>query len=161
MARQEQDREDLIAEATALRTRVEFQLPHPSEPVVVGQRSNGCLSVYFGADPVYHFDENGGLRRAFAAGVLYRSEQETLSRLIRHRPDQQTSELLRSDLTVIECEEFLHIAHERLDELCGAIDAGKAVVLRQVSPEEDPVGTLRRGLETARGGRLSPRIGLR
>ena len=83
MARQEVDREDLIAEAVALRRRIELALPGCDNPVVAGYRSTGALSLYFGADPVYQFDERGRLRRAFVGGHLYRTQGTTLAELTR------------------------------------------------------------------------------
>ncbi len=84
MARQERDREDLMAEATALTRRAEW-IPPGEEPVVTGFRNNGAFSIYFGPDPCFHFTPKGELRRAFANGYLFRSEGTTLSRLLRQR----------------------------------------------------------------------------
>ena len=64
MARNEEDREDLMAEATALAERVELTVPQESDFVTAGFRRTGHLSLYFGQDPAYHFDEEGRLRRA-------------------------------------------------------------------------------------------------
>ncbi|MEK6236256.1 MAG: hypothetical protein N2C14_16240, partial [Planctomycetales bacterium] len=64
MARREKDREDLIAEATALTERFEAVVEGEKEPVVIGFRPNGCGSVFFGPSPVYHFNSQNLLRRA-------------------------------------------------------------------------------------------------
>src|SRR5713226_9555672 len=106
MARYESDREDLMAEATALRERVELEVPGEAEHFVAGFRDDGRWSIYFGADPVYHFDANGGLRRAFVAGDLYRSQARTLARLIRTRTQSEV-QLVRHDLDPDELEQFL------------------------------------------------------
>jgi hypothetical protein len=74
MSRNESDREDLMAEATALRRRVQLQVPGEALSIIAGFRDEGRVSIYFGPDPVYHFDEQGRLRRAFVAGRLYRTQ---------------------------------------------------------------------------------------
>lgn len=158
MARQEHDREDLIAEAKALRTRVELRAAGMEEPIVVGVRDTGWLSVYFGDDPVYHFDEQGGLRRAFVGGQLLRSHGSTLARLVRSRTGSIRSELIRTDLTPEELSAF--VAHQcaQIGWLCELIDGGKVQTLRQVSVENAPLVTLRTALERARSGRLAPEL---
>jgi hypothetical protein len=107
MARQEQDREDLIAEATALVTRAEVSVPDAPQPVVLGLRSNRWLSVYLNPELVFHFNEHGALRRAHVDGLMYRSSPKGLSRLRRHRSGPNSSELLRADLSAEEQQEFL------------------------------------------------------
>ena len=114
MARHESDREDMIREATALRNRIEWQLPSESEPVFAGVRSEGSLSVYFGPDPVYQFSPAGGLRRAYSGGFLYRTQGTTLARLRRARSTEQTI-LLRADLDEDVLAQFLCKMDERLD----------------------------------------------
>src|SRR5580765_5795621 len=106
MARREADREDLMAEASALRQRAELVLDGYAEPIVAGVRANGHLSVYFGDDPVYQFDAAGNLRRAFVGGDLYRTQGHTLARLNRTRTDLAV-ELGRRDLDPAELERFL------------------------------------------------------
>ena len=66
MARHAQDREDLLREATALVPRVMLRVSMRGAPceVFAGFRA-GAVSLYFDADPVYHFNSEGELRRAF------------------------------------------------------------------------------------------------
>ena len=137
MARNEADREDLIREATALRNRVEWQLPDEPEPVFAGVRSDGSLSIYFGADPVYQFSNAGGLRRAYVGGFLFRTQGTTLARLNRERSTEETA-LLRRDLKTDELSQFLGRMDERLDQLRQAIADGSAIQLRSVSEGEPP-----------------------
>ncbi len=136
MARHESDREDLIREATAMRNRVEWQVPGEVEPVFAGVRSDGSLSVYFGQDPVYQFTPSGQLRRAYAAGFLYRTQGETLAKLHRERTSDQTV-LARSDLNANELSQFLTAMDDRLTRLYQSVSAGSAIQLRSVS-EGDP-----------------------
>jgi len=145
MSRHETDREDLIAEATALQERVELQAPGAAAPAVAGFHRDGRLSIYFGPDPVYHFDPEGRLRRAFVDGNLYRSRGDTLSRLTRERTETTTS-LVRHDLNQEELTNFLKRMRSRLEELQRQFAEGAIVVLRQVPSEADVAGRVRRTL---------------
>ena len=53
MARLEEDREDILQEATALVERVELEIENLEDPVVVGFRRDSGPAFFFGADPVY------------------------------------------------------------------------------------------------------------
>jgi hypothetical protein len=160
MARHESDREDLMREATALVRRVELHVPGEPEPVVCGFRADGRLSIYFGTDPVYHFDASGRLRRAFAAGDLFRSQGTTLARLTRVRQPART-ELRRHDLHPDELALFLRTAHARLGSLATALDRCGTRVLRCVP---DPAGRILDDLRSTLASilqaqvRLAPRI---
>jgi hypothetical protein len=132
VARHEADREDLMREAVALTRRVEFRLSGEPEPIVIGVRENGCWSVYFGSDPVFHFDAEGRLRRAFVGGCLFRSHGTFLSRLTRHRSDRETN-LLRYDLSPPELAEFWSTAVPRLRGLAEAIRNGTASVQKRIT----------------------------
>jgi hypothetical protein len=133
MARQESDREDLMREATALVRRVELDVPGEPEPVVCGFHADGRLSVYFGSDPVYHFDPEGRLRRAFVDGHLFRTQGTTLACLTRVRTHAVT-ELRRRDLNPEELAAFFRemrgrIRHSRSEVRTGASDSGPEVRL--------------------------------
>jgi hypothetical protein len=136
MSRQEADREDLFAEIRALSPRVEFEVS-PDGPIVTAgfRAATGGWSVYFGADPTYHFDSSGGLRRAYAKGLLYRTQGATLARLDRQRTSEEV-QLLRSDLTEAELAEFIDEMRNRLKAFCESIRLGEARVLRQEPPEK-------------------------
>ena len=154
MARDEADREDLMAEATALRERVELELPGQAGPVVAGFRENGACSIYFGPDPVFHYDDGGGLRRAFVAGDLYRSQGRTLARLTRTRTGSAVH-LVRHDLGSSELARFLADMRDRLQRLHEALFNGSAKVVRQVPVEIDVRSRLLVALTAARQGHLS------
>ena len=159
MARHEAEREDLMREATALARRVEIRVPGFAEPVVAGWRATGWLSVYFGSDPVYHFDAEGRLRRAFVVGELYRSQGETLSRLHRCRTADATL-LERSDLSAGELAAFLGDAAGWLTVLRDSVSRGDAAVTRQAPADgalmEDLRDAVERILES--GVALAPAI---
>jgi len=65
MARSPERREDLIGEATAMPARGEVHWKGEAEACVIGFRPTGAASVYFGEQPVLHFDPAGKLRRLF------------------------------------------------------------------------------------------------
>ncbi len=121
MALHEQDREDLMREAIALYPRAEFQVPQESEPVFWGQKRSGQYSFYFGGDPVYQFDQQGHLRRAYLDGHLYRTQGNTLARLTKVRT-ADSSTLERYDLTQAELEDILHRMADRFTRLQTAIE---------------------------------------
>ncbi len=134
MAVHESDREDLMKEATALRQRTELSLPEMDETVMAGFRQEGRFSIFFGADPAYHFDDEGRLRRGYFNGCLYRTQGQTLARLTRVRGEKQ-SHLSRHDLTEVELLQFLGEMDERLSMLVKHIQAGNAKTVRQIPAE--------------------------
>jgi hypothetical protein len=133
MARLETDREDLMAEATALIQRAEFDVPGQQAGVIAGYRRDGALSVYFGADPCYHFDRALRLRRAFVDGALYRTQGHTLARLQRSRTGQAV-ELVRRDLTELDRSAFCAHVADRLRALHAALQSG-ACCVQEVPPD--------------------------
>ncbi len=135
MSRTESDRADLLAEVVALTRRVELRTTARDEPIVAGFRSNGWLSIYFGSDPMYQFDEIGRLRRAFVGGLLFRSQGTTLAQLRRERTETETS-LLRRDLTEPELVEFQRAVRDEVASLRQQLASDLVEVLRQV-PEDD------------------------
>lgn len=141
MAREEHDREDLLAEATALVERIELRVPAFSAPVVAGFRREGAASFYFGAELAYHFNTAGLLRRAFASGLLYKAERGRLVSLDRRRTAGQV-QLVRHDLTDEEAERFLASLADRLTALCDALASGRFERLRQAPAGSDVVGRI-------------------
>ena len=129
--RLEVDREDLMREATALKQRAEFRLPHEPETVIAGYRSSGSLSVYFGPDPCFHFDAAGRLRRAFVGGDLFRTQGETLARLRRLRTGASV-ELSRHDLPADELDAFLQNMQARLDALLSGLQSPDVQCLQEI-----------------------------
>lgn len=144
MARVEHDRDDLLREATALRERAALVVPGFTEPVICGFRDSTAeqsakpfsWSVYFGANPVYHFDSAGRLRRAFADGFLYRSQGITLARLNRIRTNRETV-LSRHDLSAAECEVFLTRMQDSLRKMANALSENTVTVQAQVPADHD------------------------
>ena len=138
MAKQEHRKEDLIADATALVDRAEFRQATHSELLVVGFRKTGALSLYFGEDPVYHFNDAGELRRAFVAGAIFKAEGQQLVRMERHRT-ATAHELVSQVLTESDQEAFLQPLSTRLAELQVAADSPAWQVVREVRDSSEPV----------------------
>jgi hypothetical protein len=157
MARHEVEREDLIAEATALTQRAELTVPGEADLVIAGVRGDGRLSVYFGSDPVYQFTTDGGLRRAFVEGVLYRSQGATLARLVRSRSVDKV-ELERHDLSPGELAAFLETMAQRLAGFQHQLQAGQVTIVRQVPAAGDFLPTLLESLPRCLERRLSSRL---
>jgi hypothetical protein len=153
MARVERDREDLLSEATALTERVELELPgvgHVShvpggaknvvaEHVIIGFRSSGCGSVYFGPDEAYQFNTAGELRRAYRDGTMYKAQRGKLIRLTRHRTGQEV-QLIRHDLDEAEAAGFLRRMAELLDNLRRSLAEKSYRIVGQVPVGVDVVG---------------------
>ena len=150
MARQEHDKEDLIADATVLVDRAEFRLASVTERgvclVTAGFRENGQLSVYFDQDPFYQFDEDGRLRRALEDGFLFRSQTVTLARMHREREGTRTM-LVRHDLTADEVLAFRTRMREKLRDFAAALAADKLQRLRRVVVSDDFESLLRGRLQ--------------
>lgn len=143
MARIEQNREDLLAEATALVERIELRLPFSDEPlavkrVVAGFRRSGAASFFFGADPVYQFNSAGELRRMFAGGLLYKADDGRLVGIDRSRGGNSGRiELILRPLQQDAQRQLCDEIARRLSALATALSTGTATVLRQVPPDVD------------------------
>jgi hypothetical protein len=135
MAREKADKEDLLREATALVVRIELAPVESSsdERVLAGFRSNGALSLFFGAEPVYHFNPAGDLRRAFRDGLLYKALGGRLASLRRERGDSEV-QLVRHELTDEQQRGFLTQMRDALDRLKTAIEGDRFTVVGEVPP---------------------------
>ncbi|MBX9790601.1 MAG: hypothetical protein K2Y37_16915 [Pirellulales bacterium] len=138
MARQAHDREDLLAEATALVRRAELITDDAAGPVVFGLRANGCASVYLSPDWALHFNSTGAVRRGYLDGRLITAERGELFALERRRTTDEV-ELRRRPLLPAESAQLLADAHERLQALRTALATGAARIRRAVWEQGDPV----------------------
>ena len=145
MSRQESDREDLLREATALVERAEITVPGFDEPIVVGFRRDGSLSVFFGPDPVYQFNAAGELRRAFSSSLLYKAERGGLVALRRERGEAEVA-LVRTALTADETTDFLNAAHRRLTDLAATLGTRSFTITGQVSIDANVVARVQEWL---------------
>jgi len=131
MAQHEDDREDLMREAVALPDRVEFSAGGFESLITIGFRSNSAMSIFIGQDPVYQFDSVNRLRRAYVAGLLYRSQHTTLAMLQRTRTDTQTL-LLRTDLADDALQAFRDTMRYSLELLEQKLKSGDFQVVRSL-----------------------------
>ena len=83
------------------------RLHRAGEPIVVGFRRDGALSIFFGDDPVYQFNAAGELRRAYCDGLLFKAVRGRLVSLRRVRGQHDEVQLVRHDLTRREQAAFL------------------------------------------------------
>jgi hypothetical protein len=142
MSRHESDREDLLREATALVERAELNLLGYDEPVVVGFRRDGSVSCYFGADPVYQFNTNCELRRAYLAGLLYKAEHGKLIALRRERNETEVA-LVRTELSADKTAVILFALQQEMHRLNDALACGSFTLHRQVPADADVTGRIR------------------
>jgi hypothetical protein len=133
MARHEQEREDLLREATALVERCELKIHSFTANVVIGFRRDGALSWYVDPDRAYHFNAAGELRRAYECGSLIKAERGQLVALRRQRSEKE-SLLLRHDFSVAEQAVFMKTLEELLLQLTETLQ-GNAYSLVGEVPE--------------------------
>jgi len=141
MARNEQDREDLLREATALVERVELQMTTSGGTLVAGFRRDGCASFYFDASPVWQFNTQCELRRAYLDGRLLKGEKGRLIAMHRERTDEEVI-LIREDLSAEQEDKVLALADEMLHQLLTELSAGRYTLVGQVSATGDVVTKL-------------------
>lgn len=146
MAREEHDREDLLATATALVERAELRISGETENVFAGFRRDGAASVYFGADPAYHFTSAGALRRAYCGGLLYKAERGKLVSLERRRTPQEV-QLMRHELSPDETQAFLAEIARRLASFRSSLRADAWRLVGQSPASVDVVSRIRGWLE--------------
>ncbi len=151
MARTTHDREDLLSDARALVPRVQLRvrLGGDESGVFAGFRGD-AFSLYFGADPAYHFNSLGHLRRAYVGDRLIKAEHGLLAALER-RQSASATELVRHDLNVDDQRRLLDEVDRRLAELKSALASGAFVVEGQVPPNKDAVARLVAWLAAHRG----------
>ena len=137
MARHESDREDLLREAVALTRRAEFEFSGREEPVFLGFKRDGGLSIYLGTDPVYQFNAGGQLRRAFRNNLLYRTQGTTLAELRRDRSLDQQVVLHRRDLDEAELNQFFDEMQELLHDLQQRLSARFFQKMTNVPADDD------------------------
>ncbi len=145
MAHDEEDREDLLREATALVERVELQIYGLLESVVAGFRRDGAASFFFGHDVVYHFNTACELRRGFFEGKLLKAERGRLIQLTRQRTAESVN-LVRHELTPLESAQFLGEAGKRLQLLQQILSGGKFRIVGQVPADGAVVDRVRNWL---------------
>ncbi len=137
MAKQEVDREDILREATALVNRVELKVSGrgDGDHVVFGFRECGSLAVYFGGEPVYQFNANQALRRAYHQGCLLKAVDCLLVSMRRERQDGKL-QLLSTSWDEEMTRDFIGQVRRDMFQLVEAIAAGEAQVNGFVAAEQ-------------------------
>ena len=148
MARHEQDRENLLAEARNLVERAALRLAGYDEEVFVGFRESGGASFYFGPARAYHFTSDGRLRRAFVGEQLYKAEARRLVSLRRRRTSAKV-ELVRHVLDDDQQRAFLDEMRRYLDELRAALNNDRALLVGQVPADATVLKRVGRWLDWA------------
>lgn len=140
MARESQDREDLLRDATAFVNRLQLRVEIDEKPseVFVGFRRGGAVSLYLDQDPVYHFNGRGELRRAFFKDQLIKAEQGKLVGLDRQNSDEEVA-MLRREFSPAEQELFCEELVGQFQMLLCMLKAGDFVVEGQVAEDEGTV----------------------
>ena len=147
MARAQQPREELLRDATALVERVSFHVNYWTEPVVVGFRSNGAVSIYFGEDPVYQFNRDDELRRSHWRGQRIKAEQRQL-KLLRQEPGSTRLQLSNTDLGTDQTNAFVDDLTNRLELLRTAVFHRNLQVIGQVPEQPDLLPRVQRWIES-------------
>ena len=145
MARQQEEREDLLREATALVERAEINCG--AEAIVAGFRRDGSASVYLSPQEVYQFNSAGELRRAFLDDLLYKAEHGQLVRLTRQRSETSVN-LIRHELANEEASQFLFAARRKLAQLAADLNNGHYEVVGEFPVNGRVVARIRRWLDT-------------
>jgi hypothetical protein len=150
MAKHERDREDLLAEATALGQRISLQIPGEREPAIVGFRRDGSASFYFDPSRAYHFTSAGQLRRAFVGELLFKAQRGHVVAMRRERKANVVA-LVSTRLDAVAQGRFLDEMQAHLDKLRGAIVGGCATIVGQVPHDADVAGRVRDWLQRFAG----------
>lgn len=162
MARDAHDREDLLRDARGLSPRVELEVAVAGENVELFAGFRGeSLSLYFGQDLVFHFNDRGQLRRAYVADQLLKADRGRLIAMRRKRTEAETS-LVSRPLTDEEARTVLVDLERRLRELADAVTAGNYRIVGEVPADGGPVGRLQAWLAGRRGPielAASPHVG--
>ncbi|MAZ95396.1 MAG: hypothetical protein CMJ73_05135 [Planctomycetaceae bacterium] len=145
MARHQEDREDILREATALVERVELDIDDLEDPVVVGFRRDSGPAFFFGADPVYQFNSQFQLRRGYRQGCLLKAEAGRLIELRRERT-KSSMNLVRHELDEKQLSEFMQQLTGHLQFLGEALTSQHFRLVGQVPVEGDVVGRVSRWL---------------
>jgi hypothetical protein len=132
MAREESDRDDLLREATGLVDRIQLRCPWHVEPIVVGFRTNGAVSLFIGDDEVYQFDSRSAWRRGYLDGRLLKAERGAVVELTRQRTASATT-LCRRQLAADERRRYCERLARRLADLEATLLASADQVVGVVS----------------------------
>lgn len=153
MAKEAQEREDLMRDASGLPVRVELKVPRESsegrtadQTVVCGFRESGALSVYWGQTLVLQFNADQELRRAYWSDQMVASYKHSPHWLKRNSSGGRVR-LERQELTPIERDDLSAVVEQCLDRVHRALADGHAEVVAQIPTHEDVAGKVLHWLE--------------
>jgi hypothetical protein len=151
LARDAHDREDLLRDARGLSPRVQLEVAVAGESVELFAGFRGeSLSLYFGQDLVFHFNDRAQLRRAYVADQLLKADRGCLIAMRRERTEAETS-LMSRPLTDDDERTLLVDLERRLRELAGAVAAGDYRVVGEVPADGSAMTRLQAWLAGRRG----------
>ena len=130
MAKQPQDREDLMRDASNLTQRIELRVTGVEPLVVCGFRDDGSLSIYWGQDEVIQFNSLAELRRGFWQERIIATYRHELHWLTRGASEGR-AKLNRERFSESDQREYLELVQARLEQLHSAVDTGAGTVTRQ------------------------------
>lgn len=136
MARQEEEREDLMREAIALVDRCEIQVEFLKDALVVGFRKDGAISFFFGQNEVYQFNTHDQLRRGYDGESLIKAVEGQLIRMIRQRDDHRVN-LVSRPMSKSETDNYLRQLIDRLEAFNDCLQQGEFRVTNQVSTDQN------------------------
>jgi hypothetical protein len=148
MARQSHHREDLLRDATALSPRILLQVVIQGQPceVFAGFREPESLAIYFDDDPIYQFNSQGELRRAFVAGSIIKADKGQLVAWERSETFDQTAMLSRR-LSADATNGLTNVMLARFAELKASISNDNSKIVGQVPPDGDAFEMLQAWLD--------------
>jgi hypothetical protein len=136
----------MLRDAHALSPRAELQWGQGAarSTAFVGFRGES-LSLYFGEDPVFHFNTQGQLRRAFVSDELIKADRGRLVGLARERSESEVA-LVSRHLDATAEAQVVAESERRLQDLRASLSAGDLAVRGQVPADGDALERLRRWL---------------
>lgn len=121
MARNETEKEDLLAEGVNLPERGRITSPNHRE-WVAGWRNGQSLSLFVDQDPVFHFNASGEIRRAYVDGRKLTAKDAELFELVRVPNESGRVSLVHQPLTEEETGHFQALLNRCLNELNDALN---------------------------------------
>jgi hypothetical protein len=161
MAREAHKREDLLRDARALTPRImlSVEFADGTADVLAGFRGE-ALSLYFGDEPVFHFNAHGELRRAFMDNRLIKAERGLLVILTPQRTEERTE--FQATIPGTDAQARLLVGVEsRLRGLGNLLAENRFAILGQEPSDGDALIRVQRWLAERNEIRVanSPRIG--
>ena len=136
MARQEEEREDLMREAIALVNRCEIKVDFLDDTVVVGFRKDGSPSFFFGQNEVYQFNRHDQFRRGYDGQSLIKSVDGKIVGMHRQRQDDRVN-LVSKPFSAAESQAYTRKILDRLSELRSCLLNGNSQILNQVTTDSN------------------------